>query len=392
MNLWESLRMAVLAIRTSVLRSFLTALGIIIGVATVIIVVALGQGARAAVTQRVESLGTNLVIAFPSPGSGVRFTAGLAASLAQRVPDVTAAMPVFSGRGAAIVWHTQNTQASLQGVSPRWLAMRGAHLAAGSFITRQQVTGRSRVAVVGQTVLTNLGMPPAAAVGRQIFVGGTAFTVEGVLQPLGAGVGGQSQDSIVLMPYTTSQDILHTAYPSELYFQVAQARDAALVVGTLDMIFAHDYPRPNAVNVASQDQLLSTLSSVNRTLTLTLGSVAAVSLLVGGIGIMNIMLVSVVERTREIGLRKAIGARRRDVLGQFLIEAVLLSGGGGLIGVAFGAVATHIGGVLLKIPMSVSPVSAAVGLLFALVVGVVFGMWPAAQASRLDPIAALRRD
>ncbi len=384
--------MAVLAIRTSVLRSFLTALGIIIGVATVIIVVALGQGARAAVAQRVESLGTNLVIAFPSPGSGVQFTAGMARSLKGRVPDVTAAMPVFSGRGAAVVWHTQNTQASLQGVSPQWLSMRGAHLAAGSFITSQQLAGRSRVAVVGQTVLTNLGLSPATAVGRQIFVGGTAFTIEGVLQPLGAGVGGQSQDSIVLMPYTTSQDILHTAYPSELYFQVAQAKDAALVVGTLDMIFSHTYPRPNAVNVASQDQLLSTLSSVNRTLTLTLGSVAAVSLLVGGIGIMNIMLVSVVERTREIGLRKAIGARRRDVLRQFLIEAVLLSGGGGMIGVAFGALATHLGGLLLKTPMAVSPVSAAVGLSFALAVGVVFGMWPAAQASRLDPIMALRRD
>jgi len=390
-NVLEGLRMALLAIRGNVLRSFLTALGIIIGVTTVIAITAIGAGSQKAVTAQVESLGTNLVIATPNGRAGARFTTAMAADLSTAVPDIAAAMPQFTGGGANVVWTNQSTQTTLNGVSEAWTRMHSAKLAQGSFLTAAQVAGHSAVVVLGQTVVTdlNLGGP---AVGQQVFINGFPFTVVGVLAQIGSSSTGSNQDDTVLIPYTTAEIVLSTVYPQALYFQVQDAKDAALVVGTLQMIFAHEFPRANSVNVASQDQLLSTLSSVTRTLTLTLGAIAGVSLLVGGIGIMNIMLVSVTERTREIGLRKAIGAKRRGILLQFLLEAALLSCGGGVIGIALGVGGARLVGRLLKQATIVTPESAILGFTFALIIGVVFGLWPAAQGSRLDPIVALRHD
>ena len=390
MNLGEGLRMAWLAIRGNVLRSFLTALGIIIGVTTVIAIVALGQGSQQAVTKQVESLGTNLVIAFPAFGGGARFTTAMAAQLQQRVPDISLAMPLFSSGGASVVAGTQNTQASVNGVSADWLPMHGIQMAQGSFLTAAQVSGHAQVAVLGQTVLQNLGIR-GSAVGQQLHVNGFPFTVVGVLPQMGS-TGGGNQDNVVLIPYTTAEIVLGTVYPNELFFQVKAAKDAPLVVGTLQMIFAHEFPRANAVNVSSQNQLLSTLSGVTKTLTTTLAAIAGVSLLVGGIGIMNIMLVSVTERTREIGLRKAIGAKRLGILLQFLLEAALLSCGGGVVGIGLGVLGAHLVGHALKTTVVVTPGSVVLGFGFALLVGMVFGLWPAAQGSRLDPIVALRHD
>jgi len=391
MNIIEGLRMAWLAIRGNVMRSLLTALGIIIGVTTVIAVVALGEGSQQAVTKSVESLGTNLVVASPAFRSGVQFTPGMAANLATRVPDIALAMPVFQGGGLNVVWTNQNTQATLQGVSEAWMPMHGAHMAQGAFLTANDVSQHSQVAVLGQTVVQDLNMG-GSVVGQQIFLNGYPFTVEGVLQSLGSGVGGSNQDDVVLIPYTAAEIVLGTVYPQSLDFQVANAKDANLVVGTLQMIFNHEFPRPNSVTVASQNQLLSTLSGVSRTLTVTLGAIAGVSLLVGGIGIMNIMLVSVTERTREIGLRKAIGAKRKGILLQFLLEAALLSCGGGVIGVVLGVAGAHMLSKALQTTTVVTPASALLGFGFSLVVGVCFGLWPAAQGSRLDPIVALRHD
>ncbi len=391
MNVMEGLRMAWLAIRGNVMRSLLTALGVIIGVTTVIAVVALGEGSQKAVTAQVESLGSNLVVASPAFRSGVQFSTGMAANLVTRVPDIALAMPVFQSGGVNVVWTNQNTQVTLQGVSQAWLAMHGAHMAQGAFLTAQQVAQHAQVAVLGQTVLQDLNLG-GSVVGQQIFLNGYPFTVEGTLQPLGAGVGGNNQDDVVLIPYTAAEIVLGTVYPQSLYFQVTKAQDADLVVGTLQMIFAHEYPRANSVTVASQNQLLSTLSGVSQTLTVTLGAIAGVSLLVGGIGIMNIMLVSVTERTREIGLRKAIGAKRRGILLQFLLEAALLSCGGGIVGVVLGVAGAHLLSRVLHTTTVVTPAAALLGFGFSLVVGVFFGLWPASQGSRLDPIEALRRD
>lgn len=391
MNLIEGMRMAWLAIRGNVMRSLLTALGIIIGVTTVIAVVALGQGSQQAITKSVESLGTNLVVASPSFRSGVQFTTDMAASLAKRVPYIALAMPVFQSGGINVVWTNQSTQASLQGVSEAWMPMHGAKMAQGTFLTASDVSAHAQVVVLGQTVVQDLNLT-GNAVGQQIFLNGYPFTVEGVLQSLGSGIGGSNQDDTVLIPYTSAEIVLGTVYPSSLDFQVTNAKDANLVVGTLQMIFNHEYPRANSVNVASQNQLLSTLSGVTKTLTVTLGAIAGVSLLVGGIGIMNIMLVSVTERTREIGLRKAIGAKRRGILLQFLLEAAMLSCGGGLIGIALGVGGAHTLSKVLSTTTVVTPSSALLGFGFSLIVGVGFGLWPAAQGSRLDPIVALRHD
>ena len=390
MNLAEGLRMAWLAIRGNVLRSFLTALGIIIGVATVIAIVALGQGSRAQVTKAVQSLGTNLVVAVPSPRQGARFTADMAADLASRVPDVVAAMPVIAG-SATVVWTNQNYSTTMDGVSEAWPQMHGVGVAQGAFFTSDQVAQHASVAVLGQTVVQNLGFT-RGAVGQQVFINGHPFTVTGVLNSIGSSAGGQNQDDVVLIPYTSAELVAGTVYPQQLDFQVKSADDAPLVVGTLQMIFGVMFPRPNSVTVISQNQLLSTLSSVTQTLTVTLGAIAGVSLLVGGIGIMNIMLVSVTERTREIGLRKAIGAKRRSILTQFLMEAALLSCGGGLIGIGLGWGGARLVSRLLHSMAVVTPTSVMLGFGFSLFVGIVFGLWPAAQGARLDPIVALRHD
>jgi putative ABC transport system permease protein len=194
------------------------------------------------------------------------------------------------------------------------------------------------------------------------------------------------------MPYTTAELVARTIYPTQLLFQARNASDAQLVVGTLTMIFNSLFPRTNSVFVQSQDQLLSTLSSASRTESVTLGGIAAISLLVGGIGIMNIMLVSVTERTREIGLRKAIGAKRGAVLFQFLLEAALLSSAGGLLGVIGGVGGAHLLGTYLKTTTLVTPASVVIGFAFSVAVGLIFGYWPALGASRLDPIVALRHE
>lgn len=388
----QALAMAAAAIRGNVMRSFLTALGVIIGVATVIAVVALGQGSREAITKDIQGLGSNLITATANPRQGAHFTAALATQLAAEAPYITAATPEFTT--AVTVSYGTASDSSTQGigVNQEWPGMRGASVAAGRFFTAAQVQAAADVAVIGQTTMQTLGLSERNAIGAQITVDTQPVTVVGVLASLGSSGIGQDPNDIVVVPYTTAEQIALTAYPTELLFQARASQDATLIVGTLNMIFSSMFPRQNSVFVTSQDQLLSTLSSASRTETVTLGGIAAISLLVGGIGIMNIMLVSVTERTREIGLRKAIGAKRGAVLMQFLLEAVLLSGAGGLVGVAAGIGGAHLMGRYLKTTVAVTPVSAIVGFCFAVGVGLIFGYWPAASASRLDPIVALRHD
>ncbi len=391
MNVWEGTRMAWVAIRGNMLRSFLTALGIIIGVATVIAVVSLGAGSKQRVAQAVESLGTNLVVAYGNPFVGVTFTVTTAADVAKLAPDIRNAMPLFSGSGTVAYGSNSQSGVSINGATPVWLTMKSATLAAGSFITQYDVIHHVSVVVLGQTAAGDLGVN---STGAQVYINGLPFTVIGILQPLG-GSATSNQDNLAVIPYTSSEVVLGTLAPSTLYFQIDQPQDANLVVGTLNMIFEHRYPTTNglaAVTVVSQNQLLSTLSSVVQTLTVTLSAIAGVSLLVGGIGIMNIMLVSIIERTREIGLRKALGAKRRSILMQFLLEAAFLSTCGGVLGIALGWGGSRVVAHLLKTTTVVTPGSVLLGFGFSLLVGLVFGIWPAAQGSRLDPIVALRHD
>jgi len=390
MNVGEAFRLAWDGILSNKLRSFLTALGVIIGVGAVIALVAVGQGSTQQITSQLTALGSNLIVVTAAPNKGVHLTAADATDAQGRVPYLSASMPVVNGSVTA-VWQNQNWATSLQGVSPNYPQLRNASVADGSFFTQQDVTNRSLVVVLGPSTVQSLNMT-GNPVGQTVAVNGYPAQVVGVLATRGGSTGGQNQDDVVLMPYTTAERILGTAYVNQLYFQVDNGNDAAIASAWLQAIFDHTFGRTQSVNVLSQDQLLSTVQSATATFTILLTAVAGISLLVGGIGIMNIMLVSVIERTREIGIRKAVGARRWHLLAQFLFESATLSCLGGLIGIAagiFGARAIASSGSYHAVVTMSSIVEA---FSFAAVVGIVFGIWPAMQASRLDPIVALRHE
>ena len=390
MNVFEAMGLAWPGIVSNKLRSFLTALGVIIGVAAVIALVSVGQGTTQSITARLSSLGSNLIIVSPAPNMGVRLTVAEASDAQSRIPYLTAALPLLGGSVTA-GWEDQSYATTLNGVTANYPAVRDATLAEGQFFTNADVTNRSLVSVLGPTVVQELGIT-GDPVGQTVAINGYPTTVVGVLTSVGGTSAGTNQDDIVLMPVSSAQRILGTAYVSAIYFQVDTAQHAAVAAGWLQAIFDHTFGRSQSVTVLSQNQLLATVQQATATLTLLLGAIAGVSLLVGGIGIMNIMLVSVIERTREIGIRKAVGARRWQILAQFVFESVALSGMGGIVGIALGVLGARGIATAGTIPATVSLTAVVVAFLFAAAVGVGFGLWPALQASRLDPIVALRHE
>ena len=382
------LAMAWQSITTQLARSLLMMLGVTIGVAAVIALVAAGNGASAQVTARIESLGANLL--FVNPGTGTQLTLQDSAELPKITPLVIAAMPMISS-GGPLVYGGQSQFAPVNGVDQLWPRMRNAPVARGRFISAADVRQDTYVVDIGSNVATNVfgSLDP---VGRQVRLEGSTFTVIGVMAPKGAAYG-VNQDNVAFIPVSTAEVVLQTTQISAIDAQVRSPSDAPFAADELQRYYTYRYQNnPQAVQVSSEDALLSTVQGNRRTFTYLLGGTAAISLLVGGIGIMNIMLVSVSERTREIGLRKAIGARFGDILLQFLAEAVALSGMGGLVGVALGLLGSgavaHLAG--WKDLIVGSSVVLAFG--FSLGVGVVFGAYPAARAAGLDPIDALRRD
>ncbi len=388
MSVFQAMRLAWQGILANKLRSFLTALGVIIGVAAVIALVSVGQGTTQSITAQLSSLGSNLIIVTPAPNMGVRLTVAEAGDAQSRIPYLTAALPMLGG-GVTAGWQDQSYATTLDGVTANYPAVRNATVAEGRFFTDADVTGRQLVSVLGPTVVQQLGIR-GDPVGQTVAINGYPTTVVGVLTSVGGTGTGQNQDDVVLMPVSSAQRILGTAYVSMIYFQVDSAQHAAVAAGWLQAIFDHEFGRGQSVNVLSQNQLLATLQQATATLTLLLAAIAGVSLLVGGIGIMNIMLVSVIERTREIGIRKAVGAHRWQILAQFIFEAATLSGLGGIVGIALGVLGARAIASAGTIPATVSLTAVVVAFLFAAAVGVGFGLWPAMQASRLDPIVALR--
>jgi len=408
MNWLETLRTAVDAVRAHRLRSMLTMLGIVIGISSVVLTVGLGLGAQEQVRKQIDSLGSNLLIISPgssTDSSGVRGGFGSASTLtladAQAIadrsvaPDVARVAPTSSAM-TSLTAGTTNWTTKLVGTTTNWKEVRRRTLASGRYYTADEAARGAHVVVLGSETASELfgrGNP----VGRTVSVDGTALTVIGVLDESGASSDDSSEDDLAVVPLATAQRVTGSTNTS-LAAVYVEARSADLLSAAYQEVRAalltgHDVTSAEAdFSIATQDALLETANSTNRTMTILLGGIAAISLLVGGIGVMNIMLVSVTERVREIGLRKALGATPAAIRRQFLIEASLLGVAGGVVGSGMGVVGALVLPAMIDQPVSISAPAIALALLVALGLGVGFGVYPAGRAARLTPIDALRNE
>jgi len=408
MNWLETLRTAVDAVRAHRLRSMLTMLGIVIGISSVVLTVGLGLGAQEQVRKQIDSLGSNLLIISPgssTDSSGVRGGFGSASTLtladAQAIadrsvaPDVARVAPTSSAMTSVTAGIT-NWTTKLVGTTTNWKEVRRRTLASGRYYTADEAARGAHVVVLGSETASELfdrGNP----VGRTVSVDGTALTVIGVLDESGASSDDSSEDDLAVVPFATAQRVTGSTNTS-LAAVYVEARSADLLSAAYQEVRAalltgHDVTSAEAdFSIATQDALLETANSTNRTMTILLGGIAAISLLVGGIGVMNIMLVSVTERVREIGLRKALGATPAAIRRQFLIEASLLGVAGGVVGSGMGVVGALVLPAMIDQPVSISAPAIALALLVALGLGVGFGVYPAGRAARLTPIDALRNE
>ena len=401
MSARDLLQLALGRLGTGKLRTALTMLGVIIGVASVVALVAVGQGATSGITNSLAGLGTNLLTVnagssfsgFTRGAAGSSTTLTLADATAIRsLTGVQAVAPELSTQKLVIAG-AKNTTTTIIGTTPDYPIVRAYTMWQGSFLTQASLDAGLRVAVLGATTADDLGLG-ASSVGTDVAIGGLPFRIVGILQPKG-GTGFASPDDQILIPVSTANALfvggtsvrsvgVSVATPEQMTTVTAEITAALRTRHGLTGTAADDF------TVQNQDQLLATVSSVTTLLSVLLAGIASISLIVGGIGIMNIMLVSVRERTREIGIRKAIGARGRDIMAQFLIEALALSLAGGLVGILIGLIISAVIGVIAGWGFIFSPLTVVAAAGFSLLVGIVFGVWPASQAARLDPVVALR--
>ena len=402
-NLLQIYKVSLVALRRNPMRTLLTMLGVIIGVGCVVAMVAIGQGATAAIESQIGALGTNFLIIFSGSRSagGVRHGIGSVQTLTvddttaieRECPSVAIAEPGVR-TGAQLVYGNQNWFSSIQGSGSNLPIVRAWAVGKGAYFTEEDVKAGTKVVVLGATVVENL-FGDANPVGEIIRLKGIPFKVIGVLDRKGGSMMGQDQDDIVCMPYTTAQKRLMgiTYIQTVMVSAISPAHiDQAIDEITQLLRQRHRIGRgqDDDFMIRSQQEIASTATQMTGVLTMLLGAIASVSLLVGGIGIMNIMLVSVTERTREIGVRRALGARRKDIRTQFLIESSLISGLGGAIGIAIGVMIARLVSRLGGWPTLVQPQIVLLAFFFAGVIGIFFGLYPAAKAARLDPIDALR--
>ena len=387
MKLTESIKMAFASIKSSKMRSFLTSLGIIIGVFAVTMLVSIIQGTTNSITSRISSMGTNLLTA------NIRTQRNLHLSIED--------LEKLQGTGgidliSPIVMSSQTTQngskslesTTIQGVLPGYATIRNLTITSGRFISQADIDSRSSVCIVGVKVCDEL-FGTRDVLGEQINVNGHYFTIVGILKETGTTATGSS-DNQAIIPFTTAQRLFQSTIIRTIYVSAENEDSVTTAKSTLEAYLLDLTGNSNNFSVSSQTELLSNFSSIISTLTMVLGGIAGISLIVGGIGIMNIMLVSVTERTREIGIRKAIGAQRSDILLQFLIEAVVLSLLGGIVGILLSVFGLAIVAKIAAMTLSLSVGVALLAIIFSIAVGVGFGVYPANKASKLLPIEALR--
>jgi putative ABC transport system permease protein len=379
--------MAMRSIKSNKVRAFLTMLGIIIGVSSVIVLVSIGEGSSRNITSQISSLGTNLLTVNMMGSDTVKLTVQDAEKL-KNISGVKEISPVVSGR-VTVKNGPVSEQVSLTGTTASYQSVRTMQVSAGRFLSDMDEEYRQKIVVLGaNTAQTLFGADNP--VGRSLQINGSSFNIVGVLASKGGSMG-QSGDDVIIMPLSTAQRVVKNTNIQTVYIQAASEQQLDTVMARVQSTLARMFPnKQDNYSVFNQKDLMDTMSSVTQTMTLLLGGIAGISLLVGGIGIMNIMLVSVSERTKEIGIRKAIGARRKDILLQFLIEAMVLSSMGGIIGVGAGVVMAKVLSIVAGIAIAYSISVMLIAFLFSLFVGVLFGVFPANQASKLHPIQALR--
>ena len=404
MNIKNLLKIAMNALLRNKLRAFLTMLGIIIGVASVIAMLGIGEGSKASIQQQIAGMGLNLVTVVPGSQQrgGVQFGASTMQSLKEtdvdailsECPAVLAATPEVRGSGQ-VVFGPANWPTQMVGENESYMQIRERSVASGRMFTEREISSAAKVCLLGQTVITNLFGAGADPVGQVIRFKKVPFLVIGVLDTKGLNTFGQDQDDIILAPYTTVQKRIQAiTWVNSIYTSAVDSKSTDLAAKQIEETLRRHHKikgsDQNDFTIRNQTELLSTFSSVSNILTILLGAIAGISLLVGGIGIMNIMYVSVTERTREIGLRMAIGGRGSDIMMQFLAESMLLSITGGVIGIMVGIAASKIIGSTMSWPIIVLPKSEVLSFAVCTVIGVFFGWYPARKASSLDPIDALR--
>jgi putative ABC transport system permease protein len=405
MSWWETLRSGLQSIASHRLRSSLTVLGILIGIAAVILTVGFGEGATSSVNSAISALGTNLLIVTPGStttglvrggfGSSSTLTYQNAVDLANKIdcPDISAVAPQVSSE-TTLVAGNENWTTSVNGSTPAWLSVRGRSMAEGSFFTQQEMNHDDNVVVLGQTTAEELGL--FSPVGETVDIGNIPFTIIGVLNSAGSS-SSTNEDDLAVIPITTAQsEFLGSSTVSTIYLEAASqsTMGAADAEATDELLALHGITDPADADftITSQTTIDNTLTSADKTLTILLGGIAAISLLVGGIGVMNIMLVSVTERVKEIGLRKALGATPRIILRQFLVEASTLGLVGGIAGAALGILGAIIIPNFVSNTITISASAAVGSIVVAIGIGVVAGVYPAFRAARLAPIEALRSE
>jgi putative ABC transport system permease protein len=409
MSFFNLLRIAWRALQRNKLRAFLTMLGIIIGVASVIAMVAIGQGSKQSIQQSLSGMGSNMIIIRPNSNisAGARLDATNVQTLTlddvkalqKEAPDLSAVTPMANAKGQAI-YGNNNWPTTIQGVDPNYLStIRQWPMQDGVAFTDRDNQTQNKVCLLGQTVISNLFPNGESPVGKYIRFGNVPMLVIGTLVAKGESAFGQDQDDVIIAPFTTVQRRILASANSTIYVQniyasavsenatTAASDEISNILRTTHRLKASD---EDDFAVRTMQELINTFSSTSQLLTILLAAIAGISLLVGGIGIMNIMYVSVTERTREIGLRMSIGARGLDILLQFLTEAILISITGGLLGVVLGITSARLVTLFLSWPTLVTESSIVLSFLVCAVTGVFFGYYPAQKASRLDPIEALR--